>query len=170
MPIDDACADVVLSVFGVVFATDPAPALGEFARVLRPHGRALLSAWVPAGPIDAMLAAVGRIVGRITQAPPPQRFAWSDPAAVGAIADDVGLELQSTLAAELAIRHASPEAYVADGEQHPMALAARPIIQRAGADAEVREAMTEVLRAANEDPDGFLVHSPYVIHVLRKPA
>jgi hypothetical protein len=27
--------------------------------------------------------------------------------------------------------------------------------------------MTEVLRKANEDPDGFLVHSPYVVHELR---
>jgi hypothetical protein len=27
--------------------------------------------------------------------------------------------------------------------------------------------MTEVLREANEDPHGFLIHSPYVVHVLR---
>jgi SAM-dependent methyltransferase len=170
LPVDDACADVVVSVFGVVFATDPGLALREFARILRPGGRALLSAWVPAGPIDAMLRAMGRIVGRITQAPPPRRFAWSDPAAVGALAGDVGLEMQSTTAAELAIRHASPEAYVADGEQHPVALATRSVIQRADADAEVRAAMTEVLREANEDPHGFLVHSPYVVHVLRAPS
>ena len=31
----------------------------------------------------------------------------------------------------------------------------------------VREAMTAVLREANEDPGGFLVHSPYVVHELR---
>jgi len=86
---------------------------------------------------------------------------------VGAVADDAGLELQSTIPAELAIRHTSPEAYVADGEQDPRALALRPIIQQAGADAEVRETMTEVLREANEDPHGFLIHSPYVVHVLR---
>jgi len=55
LPVDDASADVVLSVFGVIFATDPTLALGEFARILRPDGRALVSAWVPAGPIDAML-------------------------------------------------------------------------------------------------------------------
>jgi SAM-dependent methyltransferase len=128
LPVDDGCADVVLSVFGVIFATDPGLALVEFARILRPGGRALVSAWVPAGPIDAMLGALGRIVGAITQAPPPQRFAWSDPDAVGAVAGDAGLELQRTIPAELAIRHASPEAYVADGEQHPVALATRPII------------------------------------------
>jgi hypothetical protein len=27
--------------------------------------------------------------------------------------------------------------------------------------------MIDVLRAANEDPGGFLVHSPYVVHELR---
>jgi hypothetical protein len=27
--------------------------------------------------------------------------------------------------------------------------------------------MLEVLRDANEDPSGFLVHTPYVVHELR---
>jgi hypothetical protein len=27
--------------------------------------------------------------------------------------------------------------------------------------------MIGVLREANEDPNGFLIHSPYVVHVLR---
>jgi hypothetical protein len=49
-----------------------------------------------------------------------------------------------------------------------MALAVRPVIERAGAAAEIREAMIAVLREANEDPDGFLVHSPYVVHELRR--
>ena len=48
-----------------------------------------------------------------------------------------------------------------------MALAARPVVERAGVGDEVREAMTAVLREANEDADGFLVHSPYVVHELR---
>jgi hypothetical protein len=47
-----------------------------------------------------------------------------------------------------------------------MALAVRPVIEQAGVELEVREAMTRVLRDANEDPDGFLVHSPYVVHEL----
>src|SRR4051794_835735 len=54
LPVDDEAADVVLSVFGVIFAQDPAQALREIARVLRPEGRALITAWIPAGPIDAM--------------------------------------------------------------------------------------------------------------------
>ncbi len=48
-----------------------------------------------------------------------------------------------------------------------MARAVRPALQRAGAEDETREAMTAVLREANEDPDGFLIHSPYVVQELR---
>lgn len=167
LPLDDASVDVVLSVFGVIFAADPARALREVGRVLRAGGRVLLTAWVPAGPIDAALAAMNRIVGRITQASPRERFAWSDAAAVGAVAAQAGLVPESTTRAELAIRGSSPEAYVAVGQEHPMALAVRPLLQQAGAESEVRDAMLAVLREANEDPNGFLVHSPYVLHVLR---
>jgi SAM-dependent methyltransferase len=66
LPVNDASVDVILSVFGVIFAADPAQALREIARVLRPGGRVLVSAWVPAGPIDAMLGAMGRIMSRVT--------------------------------------------------------------------------------------------------------
>jgi len=92
---------------------------------MRCGGRALLSAWIPAGPIDAMLAAMGRILGRVTQAPPPERFLWSDPAAVDPLARRAGLALQTTSSAELAIRDSSPEAYVVAGQHHPMALSVR---------------------------------------------
>lgn len=120
LPVDDAGAEIVLSVFGVIFAADPIQALREIARILRPDGRALLSAWVPAGPIDAMLGAMGLIVRRITQTPARQRFAWFDPAAVGPLAIEAGLTLEGTTPGELAIRGASPEAYVAGSQEHPM--------------------------------------------------
>ena len=109
---------------------------------------------------------MGRIVGRIAQAPPPQRFPWSDPAALGPLAAGQGLALEATTTAQLTIRGSSPEAYVLAGQEHPMALAVRPVIERAGARAEVQEAMTAVLREANEDSERFLVHSPYVVHEL----
>jgi SAM-dependent methyltransferase len=167
LPLDDASVDVVLSVFGVIFAADPVEALREVARVLRPGGRALLTAWVPAGPIDAMLGELNRIVRRITGAQSRERFAWSDPAAVGAVGAEANLTMESTTAAQLAICGSSPEAYLAGGQEHPMSLAVRPIIKQASAESEVRDAMLAVLREANEDPNGFLVHSPYVLHVLR---
>jgi ubiquinone/menaquinone biosynthesis C-methylase UbiE len=83
LPVADGGADVILSVFGVIFASDPSGALRELARVVRPGGRVLLSAWIPAGPIDTMLGAMGRILGRVTQAPPRPRFLWADPGRSG---------------------------------------------------------------------------------------
>jgi SAM-dependent methyltransferase len=167
LPVHDGAADAVLSVFGLIFAPDPARALAEVARAAAPGARLFMSAWIPAGPINDMLAALGRVVARVTEAPPPQRFAWSDAAAVGAVAHDAGLELRSTTPAELAIRAESPEAYVTAGQEHPTAFGVRPVLERAGVDAEARGAMLDVLHEANEDPGGFLVHSPYVVHELR---
>ncbi len=151
----------------MIFAQDPGAALREVRRVVRPSGRVLISAWIPAGPIDAMLTAMGRIIGRVAAGPPPTRFAWSDPDVVASLAAKAGLVLDTTTRAELPIRAASPEAYVLAGQQHPMALAVRPLIERAGIGPEIREAMTAVLHETNEDPAAFLVHSPYVVHELR---
>lgn len=127
----------------------------------------LVSAWVPAGPIDAMLGAMGRIMSRVTNAPPMERFAWSDATAVGKLAAEAGLSLEATTPGELAIKATSPEAYVMAGQEHPMALAARQAVQQPEVETEVQQAMTAVLRAANEDTAAFLVHSPYVVHELR---
>jgi len=168
LPVGDQAADVVLSVFGLIFARDPSRALREVARVMRPEALALITAWIPAGPIDAMLTAMGRIVARVTSRPPPKRFPWADPEAVTAIAAEAGLILDATTRAELPIAAASPEAYVAAGEEHPMALAVRPVVEHAGVADEIRHAMTAELREANENPNGFLVHSPYVVHELRR--
>lgn len=166
LPVDDDAAEVVLSVFGLIFAPDPSRAMREVARVLSSGGRVLFTAWVPAGPIDATLAALGRVLRRVTQESPPQRFPWSDATAVGSVASDAGLVLQNTTATELAIRHSSPEACFAAVQHNPMALAARQVLERAGAEEEAREAALAVLREANEDPAGFLVHSPYVVHEM----
>jgi SAM-dependent methyltransferase len=81
LPVNDDAVDVVLSVLGVVFASDPLLAFREITRVVRRGGRVLISAWVPTGPIDAMLSAAAAL-GRVVQARPPARFPWSDEAAV----------------------------------------------------------------------------------------
>lgn len=115
-----------------------------------------------------MLSAMARIMARVASAPPPRRFAWSDPDALASVAGAAGLELATTDRAELAIRATSPEAYVDAGREHPVAMAAQSALDRAGATEEARQAMVAVLRHANEDPTAFLVHSPYVIHELRR--
>jgi SAM-dependent methyltransferase len=157
----------VLSVFGLIFADDRARAVQEVARVSAPGARVFISAWIPSGPIHEMLAAMGRVLARVAEAPPSPRFAWSDAAAIEALTRDAGLTHQSTTEAQLAIRAASPEAYADAGREHPVWLAFAPMLEQAGADAEARGAMLAVLHEANEDPGAFLIHSPYVIHELR---
>ena len=166
LPVGEDSADVVLSVFGVIFATDPVAALREIGRVLRPSGRAIVSAWLPEGPIDAMIAAVGRILARITDNARAPRLAWHDPGALAPLAAQAGLVLDGTSAHRLPIRARSAESYVDAGRDHPVVVGMLPMIRRAGAEDEMREAQLTVLRAANEDPDAFLVHSPYVVHRL----
>jgi SAM-dependent methyltransferase len=166
LPADEDSADVVLSVFGVVFASDPVTALGEIRRVLRPGGRAIVSAWVPDGPIAAMLGALGAIVTRITGSPPAPRLAWHDPTVLRPLAAEADLVLDETTAHRLGIRASSAEAYVDANLEHPAAVATLPLIRQADAEDEMRETQLAVLRAANEDPDAFLVHSPYVLHRL----
>jgi SAM-dependent methyltransferase len=167
LPVDDGSAEIVLSIFGVIFASDPAAALGEVRRVLRPGGRALITAWVPAGPIHAMLAAMGSIIRRATESAEPERFSWSDSDEVARVASGARLRLESTTRRELAIRDSAPDHYVAAGQVDPRALSLRPVLERVGIVFEVQEAMSAILREANEDPDAFLVHSPYVVHELR---
>jgi SAM-dependent methyltransferase len=167
LPVPDGAADVVLSVFGLIFAAERVRAMEEVARTSAPGARVFITAWIPEGPIQDMVAAMRRVVARVTEAPPAPRFAWSDAPAVEALAREAGLMLQSTTEAELAIRAASPEAYADAGREHPMWRAAAPVLEQAGADAEASGAMLAVLREANEDPGGFLIHTPYVVHELR---
>ncbi len=166
LPVADASFDTVLSVFGVIFASDPPQAINEIARVLASDGRAYVSAWVPSGPINAMLTVFGRAVGRATGASPPERFAWSDTDAVRSIAEPVGLVV-STTRGELEIRAPSPEAYVDAGREHPMGVDAWPMLERCGDVERLREEMLEALAAGNEDPPRLLIRSPYVVHELR---
>ncbi len=167
MPVADASFDVAISIFGVIFAPDPARAMAELARVLRPGGRAYVTAWVPAGPIHDMLTVLGRAIARATGgAPPPARFAWSKTASVRSIAEPCGLRVE-TSRHELEIRAASPAAYVDAGREHPMAFDSWPLLERAGLLDTLSDEMAGALAAHNEDAPRLLIRSPYVVHELR---
>mgnify|MGYP003342598819 CR=1 FL=1 len=59
LPLPDACCDVVSIAFGIRNVTEPAKALREFYRVLRPGGRlVILEFSLPRNPV--MLAEIGR--------------------------------------------------------------------------------------------------------------
>ena len=167
LPFDDGTFDAALSVFGLIFAADASRAFDEMIRVLGPAGRSLFSVWVPAGPIDAMVATFGRALATATGRR-PHRFAWHDADAIGGLAARHGAQVQIHEGL-LRITAASPEAYLeANEQQHPVSVAGRPVLERAGTYGQVRNEALRVLREGNEDPQAFRVFSPYrVIEVHR---
>jgi SAM-dependent methyltransferase len=69
LPFEDGSFDVVISVFGAMFAPDHRRTAEEVARVLRPGGRMVLCNWTPDG-------AVGRFFAMMAShlPPPPEGF------------------------------------------------------------------------------------------------
>jgi SAM-dependent methyltransferase len=92
LPVPDESADVVLSVFGVMYAADHAAAARELARVAAPHGRVVLASWLPGSAMSAM----GQVLSGYLPAPPPSSgppSRWGDVTALRALLADFGLRL-----------------------------------------------------------------------------
>ena len=64
----DASFDVVISIFGAMFAPDPATVAREMVRVTRPGGRIVMGNWIAGDP--TLVAQVLRISSAYTPAPP----------------------------------------------------------------------------------------------------
>ena len=80
LPFDDGQFDVVLSMFGVMFAARPERVMAELARVTRPGGQVALASWTRGGFVGRMLAM------HVAQAPPPtgvpSPLLWGDEAVI----------------------------------------------------------------------------------------
>lgn len=80
LPYPDASFDVVVSMFGVMFAAHPERAAAELIRVCRPGGRIALASWIPDGFIGQMLRTT------VAYAPPPagapSPLLWGDASVV----------------------------------------------------------------------------------------
>lgn len=102
LPVPSDSADVVLSVFGVMYATDHAAAAAELARVAAPGARIVLASWVPGGVMPAM----GEVLSDYLPPPPagsgpPSR--WGDLAALQTLLEDSGLYLTATSSERLVL-------------------------------------------------------------------
>jgi SAM-dependent methyltransferase len=164
LPLRDDAADVVLSVFGVIFAPDPAAAAAEMARVTAPRGRIVLSAWIPDGAISASVRRVAaQAVQRALGTSPPPPFAWHDRDALTALFGPHGFDVEIDEHAH-AFTAESPRAYVeSEFESHPLWVSGRALLEPRGEAEAVRERALEILVTRNEDPDGFRVTSRYVV-------
>jgi SAM-dependent methyltransferase len=67
LPFDDAGFDVVMSIFGVMFAPDQEKAAAELLRVVKPGGRIGVASWCPDGGLAGLFGAIFKHTG----GPPP---------------------------------------------------------------------------------------------------
>ncbi len=168
LPLAGGEADLVLSVFGVIFASDPQAAAAELARVTAPGGRIVLSAWIPQGAVSEAVQAAGEAIREALGAPAgPPPFPWHDRDALAGLFAPHGFEV--TLEEDrLSFTAESPQAYLADGGDHPLAIAGRAVLEPRGEGAALEQRMLAIYEAANEDPDAFRITSRYVIATARR--
>jgi len=172
IPMEAGSVDVVLSVFGVIFAPDAIAAAGEMARVSARHGRIVLSAWRPEGPISRMARMARETPMIALGAPPmPPSFAWHDQSALTELLAPHGFDLEIE-----EHRHVFTAASIDDylqGEliDHPLSVASRAMLAAAGktdVQAEIADRTREIMTDANENPQGFAVTSSYIVAVAQR--
>ncbi len=123
LPFDDASFDVVTSVFGCMFAPDHRRTAEELARVLKPGGRMVVTAWRPEGNFGAMFRTIASHLP-----PPPEGFQppplWGNEEHVREIFEGTGIDLDLE-PTKVEFTADSPEAYLDEMERDlpPMVMA-----------------------------------------------
>lgn len=169
MPLEDGSADLVLSVFGVIFAPDPEAAGAELARVTAEHGRIVLAAWIPGGAIGAAAREARETINRALDRPPgPPPFPWHEQDALAGLFGPHGFEV-SLREDTQSFGGPSLSDYV-NGElqNHPMWVAGRTVLEPRGEVQPLLERTMAIFEEANEADEGFQVTSRYVIATISR--
>jgi ubiquinone/menaquinone biosynthesis C-methylase UbiE len=169
IPVETASMDLVLSVFGVIFAPDAAAAAAEMARVTAHGGSIVLTAWIPEGGINDCVGVFQKAVVTAIGLPPgPPPFAWHDQNALASLFGPHGFSV-TVEPGQLAFTATSAREYLKiQGRDHPMSVAGRALLESRGEGEAVAERALGILEAANEAPGSFRVTSRYVIAIARK--
>ncbi len=159
----DGAFDVAVSVFALIFSSDPQRASGELLRVLRPGGRALITTWTPEGALAEAIGTLAGGVAALAPEPPSERFGWGEEAVVRELFERHGARVQIEHG-ELAAEAASPEEFVDRFlTRHPMGIPWAGALEAAGTYGTVRAEAIAALEKWNEDPAALRVTSGYLI-------
>jgi SAM-dependent methyltransferase len=162
LPFDEGSFDVVLSVFGCMFAPDHRKTAEELVRVLKPGGRMVVAAWRPEGN-------VGRMFGTIASHMPAPPEGFQPPPLWGS--EDHIREIFGGLPIELELEPTTVE-FAADSADDFFAEFERdlpPIVMaKAGLEPEgkweaLRTDLKELYDDTNESDDGFRASQEYVL-------
>jgi enediyne biosynthesis protein CalE5 len=165
LPFPDESFDVVTCRFGVMFFPDPARALREVRRVLKPDGRVALLAWGPREQNPYVSAAADVLSKRVQLPPPapdaPQPFRFAEPGALAAQLEAAGFRQVREE------RRAIPWPWPGTVEQFWEAIREfGPTVRRLLAEMppeQVEEAEAEVFEAIGRYYDGRQVNFPALV-------
>jgi SAM-dependent methyltransferase len=161
LPFGDASFDRLLSLFAVIFSEQPQKAASEVTRVLKPDGRALITAWEPVGPMAGALGVLGAAVAKASGLPQRERFGWGEPAKVEALFDRARVETERVAITFPAV---SAEDYLQRFEsRHPAGILFRETLTRAGNYGAIREQAKSALG------DGQSITSSYFVYTISSP-
>lgn len=169
LPFPDASFDVVVSLFGAMFAPRPDAVARELIRVCKPGGRVVMANWTPEGHVGQMFKIIGKYV------PPPALMVspikWGDEAT----ARDrlgVGTSALQTVKRMYPMQYPFPPAQVVDFffEFYGPAVRAKAALDEAGQAALTQE-LVALWTSDNRAHDGATdVQSEYLeIQAVRAP-
>jgi SAM-dependent methyltransferase len=164
LSLPDGSADVVLSVFAVIFAPDPAAAAAELARITARDGKIVLTAWIPEGAVMEGMKIIGEAIGKASGHPTgPAMFNWHVLDDVSALFQPHGLEVavhERSLTFQAPTLQAFWQASFLD---HPLMVATKSLLEANGLLDDVVTSARAIIEAGNESADAFRVTSRYVV-------
>jgi ubiquinone/menaquinone biosynthesis C-methylase UbiE len=162
LPFEDETFDVVLSVFGCMFAPDHAKTAQELARVLKRGGRLVVAAWRPEGN-------VGRMFGTVAShlPPPPEGFQppplWGVDQHVREIFEGTGLDLELE-PTTVDFEADSAQAYFDEVQRDlPPIVMAKSVLEPQGKWDALRADLQELYEDSNESDSGFRAPQEYLL-------
>jgi ubiquinone/menaquinone biosynthesis C-methylase UbiE len=168
LPFDAGSFDRILSLFAVIFTEQPHRAALEILRVLKPTGKALITAWEPTGGMHEALGLLGEATSKAAQAPQRDRFPWGQPERVVALFENANVTVDR---AEIAFDAPSAEAYVERFEtRHPAGMLFKDVLTRAGSYEDVRARAVAAIQRHNTSDAALRVTSSYLVFTVEPRA